>query len=119
MRVTGIHLTIVQAELILMYLMWACVHKNHSSWLEQDNAETVGGVATQSTVPVSLSVRFLIAFLWLPGFQLTIFRTGKYSFTVTSLFLPPALSPVLFILRWLIESISGSALIITERSEAW
>ena len=31
--------------------MWAFVHNNHSSWLKQDNAETVGGVATQSTVP--------------------------------------------------------------------
>ena len=62
-RVTGIHLTIVQTELILMYPMWACVHKNHSSWLEQDNAETVGGVATQSTVPCVPLCQVVISFL--------------------------------------------------------
>ena len=49
--VTVMHLkNNAQDELILVYPIWARVHKIYSSCLEQDNAETVGGMATQSTV---------------------------------------------------------------------
>ena len=83
-----------------------------------DDAETVGGMATY-TVHYSPCPTLSGCNLISIASRVSIFHTGDYSFTVTSLFLRPALSSVLFILRWLVESISESTLIIAEYSEAW